>query len=115
MPGAVKPVLCAYNQRVRAVTELKLKTNPCPCGSGLRAVRCCELDMAALPVQDHAALLDTQANEAAKLFNERKYAEAEALVQKLLDVLSQHSLHLPELAEPVRAFKRWVKQQMEYT
>lgn len=39
----------------------------------------------------------------------------QARVQKLLDVLSQHSLHLPELAEPVRGFKRWVKQQMEYT
>ncbi len=53
----------------------------------MRAIRCCELDMAALPLQENAALLDTQASEAAKLFNERKYAEAEALVQKLLDVM----------------------------
>jgi tetratricopeptide (TPR) repeat protein len=86
LPEDAKPVLCGGNERVRAVTELKLKVNPCPCGSGLRAVRCCEMDASALPVQDNTALLETQGVEATKLFNEKKYAEAEALALRLLDL-----------------------------
>jgi len=99
LPEVAKPVLCAGNQRVKAVTELKLKTNPCPCGSGLRAVRCCALDVSALPLPENATLLDTQGNEATKLFNERKYAEAEALAQQVLDVAPNQRIALRVLFE----------------
>jgi len=86
LPEGAKPVLWLGNERVNAVTELKLKTNPCPCGSGLRAVRCCALDAAALPLQDNTSLLETQGTEATKFFNEKKYAEAEALALQVLDL-----------------------------
>lgn len=76
-----------------------MKTNPCPCGSGLRAVRCCELDLAALPLTENTVLLDEKANEATKFFNEKKYAEAEALAQQLLDLAPNQRTALRVLFE----------------
>jgi Flp pilus assembly protein TadD len=81
------------------VAELKLKTNSCPCGSGLRAVRCCDVDASALPLQDNTALLDSQGADATKLFNERKYSEAETLVLRVLDVAPNQRTALRVLFE----------------
>lgn len=81
------------------MTELKLKTNPCPCGSGLRAVRCCELEISALPLQDNTSLLDTQGTEATKFFNEKKYSEAEALALQVLDLVPNQRTALRVLFE----------------
>jgi len=99
LPGGGKPVLCSGNGRARIVTEQTLKTNPCPCGSGLRAVRCCALDASALPVQDNTSLLETQATEATKFFNEKKYTEAEALALQILDLAPNQRTALRVLFE----------------
>ena len=81
------------------VTEQKLKIKPCPCGSGLRAVRCCEMDAAAWPAQENTTLLDAQATEATKFFNEKKYAEAETLALQILDVAPNQRFALRVLFE----------------
>ncbi len=81
------------------MTEQNLKTNPCPCGSGLRAVRCCGLDAAALPLQDNTSLLETQSTEATKFFNEKKYTEAEALALQVLDLAPNQRTALRVLFE----------------
>ncbi|MDD2703885.1 MAG: SEC-C metal-binding domain-containing protein, partial [Acidocella sp.] len=88
------------------MTIQEAKTDLCPCGSGLRARRCCELDAAALPEQENVALLDGQATEATKLFNEKKYVEAEALVLKLLDVAPNQRMALRVLYEIRKAQNR---------
>lgn len=62
-------------------------------------MRCCELDAGALPVQDNTSLLETQATEATKLFNERKYTEAEALVHQVLDLAPNQRTALRVLFE----------------
>jgi tetratricopeptide (TPR) repeat protein len=72
----------------------------------LRQVRCCELDQAALPLPENAALLDTQGNEATKFFNERKYGEAEALAQQVLDVAPNQRTALRVLFEIRKAQNR---------
>ncbi len=61
-------------------------TGLCQCGSGLKAVRCCALDKAAMPAPEASALLDAEGENAVKLFNEKKHAEAEALALKILDL-----------------------------
>lgn len=62
-------------------------------------MRCCEADAAALPLQDNTTLLDTQGTEATKLFNEKKYAEAEALAHQLLDLAPNQRTALRVLFE----------------
>ncbi len=52
----------------------------------MREIRCCALDAATLPLQDNTSLLETQSTEATKFFNEKKYAEAEALALQVLDL-----------------------------
>jgi tetratricopeptide (TPR) repeat protein len=76
-----------------------LDTELCACGSGLRRVRCCGLDPAALPDQAALALLDEAGTTATKLFNEKKVEEAEALALKLLDLAPNHRLPLRVLFE----------------
>lgn len=63
-----------------------LNTEMCPCGSGLRKLRCCEADLTAAPDEAALALLAPKAAEATALFNEKKHAEAEALALQLLDL-----------------------------
>jgi len=62
-------------------------------------VRCCELDASALPLPDNTALLDTPGTEATKLFNEKKYSEAEALALQVLDVAPNQRTALRVLFE----------------
>ena len=78
----------------------------CACASGLRRVRCCALDASALPGEPALALLDAQAQEATKFFNEKKYTEAEALALKLLDLAPNQRLALRVLFEIRKAQKR---------
>jgi tetratricopeptide (TPR) repeat protein len=68
------------------VTEKMLDTALCACASGLRRVHCCDADPGLLPGQPAVTLLEAQAQEATKFFNEKKYAEAEALALKLLEL-----------------------------
>jgi len=81
------------------VTELKIDTGLCPCGSGLRRLRCCDLDTAAIPEAANTALLDGKGQEATNLFNEKKYTEAEALALQVLDVAPNQRLALRVLFE----------------
>jgi Tfp pilus assembly protein PilF len=76
-----------------------LNTDLCDCGSGLRAVRCCALDMAVLPAAESLALLDASGLEATRLYNEQKLAEATALALKLLDLAPNHRMPLRVLFE----------------
>jgi tetratricopeptide (TPR) repeat protein len=78
----------------------------CACTSGLRSVQCCKLDAAALPGEAAAAMLDPLGQDAAKLFNEKKYAEAEGLVLKLLELAPNQRLALRVLFEIRKAQKR---------
>jgi tetratricopeptide (TPR) repeat protein len=63
-----------------------LNTEICPCGSGLRKLRCCDADFTAAPNDAAMELLTQKAAEATTLFNEKKHPEAEALALKLLDL-----------------------------
>jgi tetratricopeptide (TPR) repeat protein len=63
-----------------------MKTGLCPCGTGLRQIRCCGLTASSLPEPDNTALLDTQAQEAVRRFNAKHYADAQALALQLLDL-----------------------------
>ena len=78
----------------------------CPCGSGLRRVRCCATPEEALPDHAAVALLDAQGQEATSLFNAKKYAQAEALALKLLDLAPNQRLALRVLFEIRKAQKR---------
>ncbi|HQT45716.1 MAG TPA: sulfotransferase [Acidocella sp.] len=69
-------------------------------------MRCCALDEAALPDQLGLELLEEQAVSATKLFNERKYTEAEALALKLLDLAPNLRHALRVLYEIRKAQKR---------
>jgi Tfp pilus assembly protein PilF len=83
-----------------------LDTVLCSCGSGLRRIRCCDLDQAALPEPASLELLNPMAAEATRLFNEKKIAEAETLVLKLLDLAPNHRLAVRILFELRRAGNR---------
>ena len=83
-----------------------LESEPCQCGSGLRFARCCGAEPATLPSPESAALLDAQAQAATKLFNEKKFAEAEALALKLLDLAPNQRLALRVLFEIRKAQTR---------
>jgi tetratricopeptide (TPR) repeat protein len=71
----------------------------CNCGSGLRKIRCCEADIAALPGPESLELLNAQAAEATKLYNEKKRRKAETLALKLLDLAPNHRAALRVLFE----------------
>jgi tetratricopeptide (TPR) repeat protein len=64
------------------------------------------MDLAALPEPASAALLDIQAQEATKRFNEKKYAEAEALALQLLDLAPNQRLALRVVFEIRKAQNR---------
>ncbi len=83
-----------------------LDTDLCGCGSGLRRIRCCDADQAALPEPVSLEILNAVAAEAARLFNEKKTNEAEKLVLKLLDIAPNHRLAVRLLFELRRAGHR---------
>ncbi len=78
----------------------------CSCGSGLRRVRCCEFDPAALPDKPAADSLNPMAEEATKLFNEKKHKDAEALALKILDLAPNQRGALRVLLEIRKAENR---------
>ena len=78
----------------------------CPCESGLRALRCCQSDPAQWPGEAALALLAPKAEEATKLFNEKKYEEAEALALAVLDAAPNQRIALRVLFEIRNAQKR---------
>ncbi len=88
------------------MSGVQVKDGLCPCGSGLRAVRCCNADKAQWPGQEAAALLDEKAAEATKLFNEKKYDEAETLALRILDAVPNQRPALRVLFEIRNAQKR---------
>jgi tetratricopeptide (TPR) repeat protein len=71
-----------------------LDTVLCSCGSGLRRLRCCDLDPAALPDAPGLDILNPMAVQATQLFNEKKHREAEALALKILDLAPNHRMAL---------------------
>lgn len=81
------------------MSGVQVKDGLCSCGSGLRAVRCCEADKAQWPNPEAVALLDEKAAETTKLFNEKKYDEAEILALKILDVAPNQRAALRVLFE----------------
>ncbi|MBU6425241.1 MAG: sulfotransferase [Rhodospirillales bacterium] len=83
-----------------------MKDGLCPCGSLLRAARCCDADQGQWPSQEAAALLDDKAAEATKLFNEKKHGEAEALALTILDAVPNQRAALRVLFEIRNAQKR---------
>jgi Tfp pilus assembly protein PilF len=84
----------------------------CSCGSGLRQIRCCTLDPAALPDPESLEILNPLAAEATRLFNEKKTREAETLALKLLDVAPNHRLALRVLFELRKAENRFPATEM---
>ena len=86
--------------------QQKLDVVLCHCGSGLRRVRCCDADITAWPGAEAVEALDAQGQEAVKLFNGKKYVEAEALVLKLLDLAPNLRPALRVLFEIRKAQKR---------
>lgn len=89
------------------MSGVQVKEGLCPCGSLLRAARCCEADKAQWPGQEAAALLDDKAAEATKLFNAKDYDEAEALALKILDAVPNQRAALRVLFEVRKAQKRF--------
>jgi tetratricopeptide (TPR) repeat protein len=67
----------------------------CECGSGLKRVHCCGADPAGLPDEPALALLESASAEIIRLFNERKYTEAEAQALKILELA-------PNMRQPLR-------------
>jgi Tfp pilus assembly protein PilF len=78
----------------------------CSCGSGLRQIRCCDLNQAALPEPASFEILNPMVAEATQLFNDKKTREAEALVLKLLDLAPNHRLAVRILFELRKAEHR---------
>ena len=71
-----------------------LETVLCACGSGLRNIRCCGLDPAALPTPASLEILGPLVAEATRLFNEKKPRDAENLVLKILDLAPNQRIAL---------------------
>ena len=69
-------------------------------------MRCCAADAAQWPGQEAAALLDEKAAQATKLFNEKKYDEAETLALRILDAVPNQRVGLRVLFEIRNAQKR---------
>jgi len=59
---------------------------PCPCGSGLRALRCCELDFGNLPPQGAAETLTSLVEQAVTAFKSGDIPAAEAIVLQVLEL-----------------------------
>jgi len=72
----------------------------------LRRVRCCDYDPAALPERASLDTLNPMGDEATKLFNDKKLAEAAALALKILDLAPNHRAALRVLFEVRRAENR---------
>jgi len=83
-----------------------LDTALCPCGSGLRRVRCCDYNPASLPDKPALDMLNPMAEEATKLFNEKKHKEAETLALKILDLAPNQRGALRVLLEIRKAENR---------
>lgn len=75
----------------------------CDCGSFLRKNRCCGVDREVLPGPAALELLNPQAAEATRLYNEKKPREAAALALKLLDLAPNHRVALRVLFEVRKA------------
>jgi hypothetical protein len=58
----------------------------CPCGSGLRPLRCCQLDAAALPPAGAAAPLAPVVERALELHRQNSVGEAEKLCLEVLEL-----------------------------
>jgi len=58
----------------------------CACGSGLRAVRCCALDLSQLPPQEASRPLSPVVERAAELHRQGAVAEAERLCLEVLEL-----------------------------
>jgi tetratricopeptide (TPR) repeat protein len=71
----------------------------CDCGSGLRQLRCCGSIAETWPDPASLELLNAQAAEATKHFNEKRPREAEALALKILDLAPNHRVALRVLFE----------------
>jgi tetratricopeptide (TPR) repeat protein len=69
-------------------------------------VRCCDYDPAALPDKPGVDILNPMAEEATKLFNEKKHREAEALALKILDLAPNQRGALRVLLEIRKAENR---------
>lgn len=67
----------------------RVASDSCECGSGLKSTRCCGADPVTFPGPEAMALLEPAGAEVIKLFNERKYAEAEAQALKILELAPQ--------------------------
>lgn len=91
---------------MNTVTQQKLDDVLCRCASGLRRVRCCDADMTAWPGGAALEALDAQGRDAVRLFNEKKFSEAEALALKLLDLAPNLRPALRVLYEIRKAQKR---------
>jgi len=62
----------------------------CPCGTGLRLLRCCKLDIASLPTDASSSILDSLSAEAQRRFKDKELAAGESLVLQLLDLAPHH-------------------------
>src|SRR6516165_3976252 len=58
----------------------------CACGSGLRAIRCCQLDVANLPPAEAARPLTPVVERAVELHRQDNTAEAEKLCLEILEL-----------------------------
>lgn len=65
--------------------EATVDLRPCSCGSGLRALRCCELDLTALPPSDADESLTSLVERAVAAFREDDIPTAEAAVLQVLE------------------------------
>lgn len=68
-----------------------ISTTPCPCGSGLRAMRCCEADAASRPDPANHSLLTEQLQAVRKARSANKNREAAQSVLKILDLAPFHA------------------------
>lgn len=79
---------------------------PCPCGSGLRRVRCCGLDPAAVPDPEHHAALAGLVETMTAARGAGRNREAERTALRLLDLAPLHRDGLRLLYELRRAENR---------
>jgi tetratricopeptide (TPR) repeat protein len=69
---------------------LKIDTTRCACGSGLRRIRCCDLDLGAIADPASLPSIDKLVDEARAAFAARKLRDAEFAILKLLDIAPTH-------------------------
>ncbi|HEV2363703.1 MAG TPA: sulfotransferase [Caulobacteraceae bacterium] len=75
----------------------------CPCGSGLRAIRCCGQDISLKRLPAAAARLKPQAEEAQKAWNEGRGEEAARLAIDILELAPGHPEAMKVLYEARKA------------